>query len=51
MSIPRGKSYAAGVASMNATQKISTGNTVNIDLAKMFVPGYKLELNPVLPLN
>jgi hypothetical protein len=51
MSITPRKSYAAGVASMNAIQKILTGNTVNIDLAKMFVPGYKLELNPVLPLN
>lgn len=49
--IPRGKSFAAGVASMNATQRIAADNTVDIDLPKMFVPGHKLELNPLLPLN
>ena len=39
------------VASVTATGCIATDHTVTIDLAKMFAPGYPIELNPVAPLN
>ena len=48
--IPRGKAFSC-YGWCYSHWSYCTDDTVTIDLAKMFPPGYPIELNPVAPLN